>query len=238
MTTDGLDIPSSLDRRSVKAGKPTVYTYTMLNAYLNCPEAMNQRYIAKTLPYVETAAMKHGNNVHTAMEHRVGLGKMLPADMQKWEPFATPFDGKGAVTEQKLGMTNQGQKADYWNPPVWFRGKVDVALIKQDKAFITDWKSGKSSYEDPFELQTNALLLKANHPALTRIVGTYAYLGEDKVSEVYDLSNFAQTWTRINAIIREIEQSRADNDWLKKRSGLCGYCDYLACENNTKANRK
>ncbi len=58
-----LPIPAFLDRR------PLVYSYTFLHTYKNvCPHQAYRRYILKDQPYVETAAMKWGNEVHAAFE--------------------------------------------------------------------------------------------------------------------------------------------------------------------------
>ena len=129
MTQAAMDaIPAFLDRR---AGKPLIYTFTMLQAYRNCGHAMYRRYIKKDQPYVETPQMKWGNDVHSAFEQRVGAGKPLPETMQQWEGFAAALDGRGAVVEQKLAVTKEGRATGFWDNDCWFRGKVDVVMLKE-----------------------------------------------------------------------------------------------------------
>lgn len=227
------DIPQFLDRRPASRGKPLVYTFSILNAYVNCPEQMQRRYIKKDLePYVETKEIAFGNKVHAAFEKRVGSGAPLPADMEQWEAFAAPFDSLSPKAEQQLGISAELKPAPYWNPPVYFRGKIDCTVIKDDTAFIVDWKSGSGKYEHPFEIATNAVLLKVHHPHLRVIKGSYAWLRENRMSEVYDLSDVNATWGRMREIIRDIERDRAANEWYKKRSGLCGWCSVKDCEHN------
>jgi len=223
-----LSIPPFLDRRKL------VYTYTMLSAYKNCGHAMFRRYIKKDIPYVETPEMKWGNDVHTAFEHRVGSGKPLPTTMQQWESFASPFSNRGAICEQKLGITKEGRPTGYWDNDCWFRGKVDLAIFHDAKAFINDWKTGGSKYEDPFELEVGALLLKAKYPELTLVKGSYTWLKENRVGQMYDLSRFRDAWNEINRVIAKIEADRQSGEFEKNRSGLCGWCDCLDCEHNNK----
>ena len=224
------DIPNFLDRRPAK---PLVYTFSILNAYLNCPEQMQRRYIAKDLgPYVETPEIAFGDKVHTAFEHRVGAGKPLPAEMEVWEQFAAPFDGQQPLVEQKLAMRKDGTACDFWDKDAWFRGKGDLTLIKDTTAYINDWKTGKSSYEHPFELQTNALLLKAKFPQLIKVCGSFTWLKENRVGQLYDLSDFRATWNQINEVIANIERDRAAGEWHKKQSGLCGWCSVKDCEHH------
>ena len=66
------------------------------------------------------------------------------------------------------------------------------------------------------------MLLKLRYPHLKKIMGSYAWLAEDCMGQVYDLSDFAQTWADINELVDEIEGMQALDEWKKKPSGLCG----------------
>lgn len=203
----------------------------MLSAYGNCPHQAYRRYLKKDQKYVETPEMAWGNKVHSAFEYRVSGGKPLPVDMQQWENFAKPFDGKAAAVEQKLGISANGHSVGFWDGSVWFRGKADLAIVKGETAFVNDWKTGNSKYEDPFELETNAVLLHAKFPHLKKIVGTYTWLRENRVSQLYDLSDTAQTWNTICRLMGEILAKRDTGEFEKKKSGLCGWCSVDDCEN-------
>jgi len=230
------DIPAFLDRR------PFVGTFTILSSYGNCPHQMFRRYIAKDQPYVETPEMKFGNDVHTAFEHRVGSKKPLPETMHQWEAFASAFDGQVVAVEQKLGITREGRACGFFENPtascsgVFFRGKADLAIINGTTAYINDWKTGSSKFEDPFELATNAMLLHARHPHLTKILGTYTWLKEGRVGQLYDLSDTAGTWKTVSAQMAEITAKREAalkgdvSGFVKQKSGLCGWCSVEDCE--------
>jgi hypothetical protein len=225
-------IPAVLDRRKPK---PLVYSYTLLNNYANvCPHQTYRRYVKKDQPFVETEAMKWGNAVHTALEYRLG-GKPLPPDMQQWEPIVAAFDGRGATAEQKLGMTRGCAPCDFFENLVFFRGKIDVTIINGTTALIADYKTGSSTYESSFELETNALLLHAKHPHLARIVGFYIWLKEGRVGQQYDLSDTNGTWAKVSRLVAQFE---ADTAWEKRKSGLCGYCSVEDCENHFVARPK
>jgi PD-(D/E)XK nuclease superfamily len=218
-------IPSFLDRRKI------VYTYTMLSTYKNCGHQMFRRYVKKDIPYVETPEMKWGKDVHLAFEHRVGAGKPLPETMHQWEQFAKPYDGRQVFTEQKLGITREGRPTGFWDADCWFRGIVDLTLKSESKAFINDWKTGSAKFEDPFELEIGALLLKAKYPELTAVQGVYTWLKEHRVSKPYNLSEFRATWNEINRLVTKIEADRVLGEFEKKQSGLCkGWCSVVDCE--------
>jgi hypothetical protein len=224
--TDVLDIPPALDRR------PFIGTYTNLQAYRNCEHAMYRRYVLRDQPYVESAAMKFGNEGHAAFEARVGKKIPLKSPFDQWEKHATPFDNYTVQVEQKLAIDARCRPVDFWDKDCWFRGKIDVNVALNEKALITDWKFGSSKYEDPFELATGALLLKSKYPNLRTVVGRYIYLKEDKIGQMHDLSNFKETWDEINDLMDLIAQKRKSGEWVKKKSGLCGWCSVEDCENH------
>jgi hypothetical protein len=226
-------VPPFLDRTRL------VGTYSILNAYKNCAHQMARRYVIKDQPFVETPEMAWGNKVHSAMELRVGAKQPLPVDMQQWEQFCTPFDfitdidntGKRSLAvEQKLGVAWNMRAVDFWDKEVWFRGKIDVNVINGNKAYIADFKTGNSKYEDPFELATNAVLLKAKYSGLTRICGSYIWLKENRVGELHDLSDVTKTWAEMKRLMGEIEEKKKSGQWDKTKSGLCGWCSVHDCE--------
>ena len=229
-----LDIPPFLDRR------PFVGTFTNLNTFKAvCEHQAYRRYIKKDQPYVETPEMKWGNEVHTAFEHRLSNArKPLPENMRQWDNFATPFDKYNVLTEVKMGMTDRARSTGFFDNDVWFRGKADAAIINGKTAYIIDWKSGGSKYEDPFELETNALLLKIKFPELTKVVGSYAWLKENRMSKQYDLSRFKETFLEIKRLMELIAEKRVSGEWVKRKSGLCGFCSVSDCEHHYVAAKK
>lgn len=210
--------------------KPLVYSFTMLNTADTCLHRCFRQYVKKDVPYVETPEMKWGNDVHSAMEYRIG-GKPLPAEMQQWEPIAAAFARPGARAEMKMGLTREGKPAEFFGKDVFFRGKVDVTLIQGTTAFLPDWKTGGSKYEDPFELACQAVMVKAANPYLTRIGGCYVWLKENRVGQKYDLSDFNSTWAKINNKVEAIEDAMAAGEWPKTKGPLCGWCGVKDCEN-------
>jgi len=243
MNYDPGPLPAILDRTRL------VYSYTNLNCYENvCPYQFYERYIKKSTPFVETEAMRYGTKVHEALEHRIAHKKPLHPDFAQWEPFAAPFDGfhddtrdktvprQALSTELKLGITVKGECCDFFdNANVWLRGKLDVVVLNGfNRAYINDWKTGNSNYEDRFELDVGALMLHAANPHLTTIKGTYTWLKENRLGEMYDLSDTRHAWTKVTGIVKRIERDRQTGQFEKRPGPLCGFCDVKHCEHNKK----
>lgn len=222
------DIPPFLDRR------PIVWSYSFLHAFDDiCPHQGEARYITKTIKFVETEPVRWGNEVHAAFEARIGSGKPLPPNMSQWEKFAAPFDGKSAKCEEWFYIDTAGKVCDRYAKNLFGRGKIDCYVLAGDAAWLPDWKTGNSRYEDPFELAIQGLLLKAKYPHLKTIKGAYAWLKEDRWSPPYDVSDVTATWNRVCSIMQTVLNYRKIGEFPKKRGPLCGYCQRWDCENNS-----
>jgi hypothetical protein len=219
------DIPAELDRR------PFIGTYTNLHTFRDvCEHQAYRRYVIKDQPFFETEAMRFGKEAHTALEKRVGKGQVLPDNFRDWEKHCTQFDKYEVMTEQKLAINDRGQATGYWDVDCYFRGQADVVVMLNDKALFTDWKTGSPRYAETFELATGALLLKAKYPNLRTIAGRFIFLKDDQVGRMQDLSDFQATWLEINRLMNLIAEKRKSGVWVKKKSGLCGYCSVSDCE--------
>lgn len=225
-------IPAFLDRR------PIVWSYSLLHCFRDiCPHQGQARYIDKTIQFVETPEIKFGNAGHSAFELRCGGNKPLPLEFQHWEPFAAAFDGRKPQVEQWFYIDETGRACDRFAKNKFGHGKLDLILIEGDTAYLNDWKFGSSKYEDPFELEIGALLLHAKHPNLKKIVGTYSWMKENRLSKPYDLSDTQKTWTEVCSIMNTILSYRKLGEFPKKRSGLCGWCQRWDCDQNTNSKR-
>lgn len=235
MTAHPLDIPDYLKAEKSKpmpAFKPLVYSFTMLKTADTCLYKAYRQYIKRDLPFDKTPEIKFGEEVHQAMEYRLG-GKPLPVHMQIWEPLAVAYVERKAMPEMKTGVTREGKPTGFFDKDVWLRCKIDTTIVRDKSAFLSDWKTGSSKYEDPFELQIQALTLTARM-GLTKISGNYIYLKENKIGQAYDLSDFNSTWAKINNKVEVIEDALRSDEWPKRKNPLCPWCGVLDCENNPK----
>jgi PD-(D/E)XK nuclease superfamily len=248
--TDTLDIPDYLKRTKdnkmpAQFAKPLVYSYTLLKTADTCLYKCYRQYIKRDLPFDKTPEIDWGNKVHEAMEYRLG-GKPLPGavlnddgtvkwpSMQHWEPLAVVYVERQARPEKKTGITKEGKPTGFFDKDVWLRCKIDATMLRGANVFLADWKTGSSRYEDPFELEIQALTLKAAIPAITRVGGHYVWLKENRVGEPHDLSDFTATWAKVNNKVEVIEDCQASGEWPKTKNPLCGWCGVLDCENNPK----
>jgi hypothetical protein len=240
MVSDSLDIsiPDFLRRDKDNKmpplpAKPLVYSYTLLKTADTCLYKCYRQYIKRDLPFDKTREIEWGKKVHSAMELRIG-GKPLPLEMQHWEPIVAVYAERGAKPEKQTGITSECKPTGFWDKDVWLRCKIDVTMLNGSAVFISDFKTGNSKYEDPFELEIQALTLKAAIPTITKVFGHYAWLKENRVGEPHDLSDFNSTWAKINNKVEVIQDCLVSGEWPKTKNPLCPWCGVLDCENNPK----
>lgn len=217
------------------------WTYTLLSTLDNCQHQAFRRYILKDIPYVEGSAQREGKRVHKAFEERIKMGVCLPDDLRDFDNMTNALDhisnANTAIVEceVQLGMREDGSCCDYYAKDVWGRGKADIVIRNETTACIYDLKTGKVR-EDPFQLEVEALLLKANHPSLQVFKGRFLWLRDAKAGVDYDLSNTMRTEQKVRHFMGIIEQCRANNNWLKTPSPLCDWCEVKDCQHYTGKN--
>ena len=215
--------------RDKPMAKPLVWSYTLLNTYDSiCPHQAYRRFIKRDIPFFETPQMKRGNDVHSALEHRVAAGRPLPPDMQQYEPIAAPLAARSAKAEEWVGVNSDFTPADS-RQANYGRGKIDVHIAQGQSAYLLDYKTGKTR-EESFELEIQAVFLKAKYPDLKVIVGQYAWLAEVRLGKVHDVSDTQAKWMRIGAIVARMKADKQGGEFAKRPSGLCGWCPVKDCE--------
>ena len=100
-------------------------------------------------------------------------------------------------------------------------GLADVAVINGTTAYLADWKTGNVK-EDPFELEVQAVLLKAKYPEIQKVMGQYVWLKEMRLGQLYDVSDMHGTWQQINHLVRLIENDLTRGEFDKEPGPLCG----------------
>ena len=205
-----------------------ISSHTFLNDWDNCPHKAFRKFIKKDLPKgPQTDAMKWGNEVHSAFEVRIKHGTAFPKEMEKYEKLAAPLIAAGAEAEKALAIDKDGSPVDFWNKGAWLRGKLDAAMIRWDHqtgnhcAAIFDWKTGKRR-EDPTELKTHAVLLRAMHPSLTKITACYVWLQDNEVGKPHDVTDTETHLAEIQKTMATVENCLEIDNFPKRPNPLCG----------------
>lgn len=204
-----------------------VWSYSFLSTYERCARQAEARYVTKELKFVESPEAAHGNRVHKALENRIKGAAPLPEDLQAYQKYIDRIKSvdRIAMAELELGVTRDWKPTTFFARNVRGRCKLDVVMMQGNDALIFDWKTGKV-WEDPKELEIQALMLQIAYPHLEQIMGAYVWLKEDEYGPVYDLtSTLGKTKKWVEKTISEVEKCI----WYPTKNKLCPWCQVSTC---------
>lgn len=212
-----------------------IYSYTSYNCYEICPRQYFYRYVAKSLPFVETPQMNWGNRVHKALAHRLKTKEPLPQTMEQFEPLCANLDAIPGPTliEQTMMIDRQGRPGR--KPNAFMSTRPD--FVKFDDgythAFIVDWKTGKPR-EDDTELCFQTIALQIHYPTLQGVDASYYWTKERRMGPVHDvMSHLEPVWTRLCEVSSLIAfQTMGGEEDFPAKPGKhfpCPYCAATFC---------
>jgi RecB family exonuclease len=236
------------------------HSFSSLKMLEQCPRQYKVVRIDKLYPYKETPETAFGNRVHDALDKNINAGHPLPADLANYQwvvdsliPALLPW----RMGEVEYSFKGDGGPAGHrdWANKYW-SGKADVFAVDQPiskywrnavtgeqatgdeprptQAQIIDWKTGKSGYPDPEQLELMAMFAFWADPSLQVINGYLVFLQDAKVVRAtftkQQLPGLEVKW---KAKAAAEEQRRVSDDWPAVKSHLCPWCPHTACENWT-----
>lgn len=218
------------------------WSYTALDCFENCPKQYHSRYVLKRKS-PETEQTKHGTEVHGALELRVRDGKPLPEAYRGYEPLAGAIAkqkdlGRAVTCEMPLAIDKEFKPCDFFGKNVWGRGKADLVVRNDPKAWVGDWKTGKVR-EKEFQVKIFAAFIFKMLPQIQTVTANNIWLAADKLGQTYTFERHQEPaiWNEILHKINRIELAFEKDAFNAKPSGLCGWCEVLDCPYNPKGGR-
>lgn len=217
-----------------------IHSHSALQRYVNCPFQYNEVVVAKRVKDTQSKAGAYGEQMHKAVEMRVGNGTPLPPNFAHYERVAAAVvDIPGEKhAELKLGVREDLSPCEFWDKSGWFRGIVDLLILRGDHGLVIDWKTGKYRGSDDQEKRCAALVF-AHFPQLQSISSRFIYLKEGHIAkETFwrdDMDSLVQS---ARSTAADIEESARCGKWVKRPSGLCGWCPVQHCPNWRENKRK
>lgn len=240
--------------------KPFAWSYSKLKNFETCPKRHYEVDIVRNFDDGGEAIM-YGNEVHDILANSIGNKgnknplnadldiKPIPEAHQEslkgWPEQYTTMRAKGALvaTEMDLAITAQFTPTGWFDPNVWYRAKVDVAVVSQGGegrvGVAVDWKTGKV-VEDTPQLQMTALVMFAHFPKLDVVESRFVWLKYDEqTQERIKRENAVRVWNNIAPRVRPLQAAYATHDpsqgFPAKPGYLCRkWCPVKTCPHNGK----
>jgi hypothetical protein len=209
---------------------PNAWTYSSLEKFETCPRQYYHVRVKRDVKEPPTDATKWGEEVHTAMEHRVLNGTPLPEGMTQWEPLANKIEKLPGVKlcEQQMALDINFQPTDWKNS--WTRGIADVLVVHGNNAVVLDHKTGKRKLTDQLALYAGYTF--AYYPEVSTVTTGFIWLKDKKVDkEQFKREDVPAIWAKFLPKVRKLESAYDRDAWPCRPSGLCkGWCPVKQCE--------
>lgn len=232
--------------------KPFAWSYSSLTAFETCPRRYYETRVAKTIVEPQGAPLLLGNAAHKCLELRVSRGTPIPKLIQVtatdgstvsqssdgWEAMieailAKASTGTDVVVERQICLDDRFCETDWFSKDAWVRGVIDLGLIKDNKALLVDWKTGKRRL-DSDQLQLFSALAMHVWPKLERVVTGFVWLkSRDVDKEQYARADIPEIWGKFLPRVKRMKQAFDVNTWPERPSGLCKHwCPVTTCQHN------
>lgn len=215
------------------------WSYSSLGLFQQCPKKYYHLRVSKDVKEPEGEHLLYGKLVHEAAEFYIKNNVPLPAQFEFIKPQLDQLKklGDTYLCEYRMGLTRNLEPCDFFAPDVWWRGVADLIVLNGDKAFLVDYKTGKSSkYADTKQLEILSLALFKHMPNIQKIkAGLLFVVADDFVRVEYDTSAPEMYWVKWLNETKQLESAYENNVWNAKPNFTCkNYCAVTSCPHNGK----
>ena len=213
------------------------WSFSRMKGFETCPKQYYHVNVLKQFPFEETEATRYGTEFHKAAEDFMRDGTPIPERFAFAKPALDALAAKPGERhcELKMGLTADLKPCGFFDKDVWFRGIVDLLIVDGDRAFIVDYKTGKSArYADTGQLQLMALSVFAHFPQVTRVkAGLVFVIAEKFVPADFNVADRDTLWAPWIKKYARLEKAHETNVWNPVPSGLCRkHCPVVECPHN------
>jgi hypothetical protein len=214
---------------------PKPWSHSALEDFINCPRSYYAKRVEKRFPYEPGPEALYGIEVHKHFEDRLRHGVALPEGLREHEEYLARLEALPGIgeAEQDIALNRSGKACGYWDPDVWYRGKVDYLKVNGDHARVYDWKTGKQ-HQKLMQLHEYILWVFACHPEVMKVYAEFYWTKHRTVTGItLARDSVPALWAMIIPDLRQMLEAYQSDIWQPRQSGLCKrHCPVTDCEFN------
>lgn len=214
------------------------WSYSALKTFETCPRKYQAEKVTKEVAYTDTDATLFGKEVHKVAEDFLsGRISSIPPKFSFIEPYLSrlqAFPGE-KLCELELGVKKEDGRlvaCGFRDPQVWFRGIADLVILDGDRAWLLDYKTGKSAkYADTRQLALMAAALFLKYPELKKIKASLLFVvSKDFIKENFHAEYGLSIFSELNGLLTHLETAYTTDTWNPRPNGLCRkFCGVTSC---------
>lgn len=215
------------------------WSFSSLKLFDTCPKKYYEIRIAKNFEDAPGEHALYGTALHLAAEEYIRDSKELPKGFLFIKPqLDTLLNIPGEkLTEYEMALTLDLTPCDFSDPNYFCRGIADLVIVNHEKnrAFIVDYKSGKSSrYADPDQLALMAFMLFRHFPKIESVrAGLLFNVANEFVQVQYYKHELQELPNRFKDSLAKLNSAIRYGVFNEKPNGLCrNFCVVTSCVHN------
>lgn len=218
--------------------KIPAWSFSSIKTFDQCPKKFYHLKVAKDFQEDQNAEhLLYGTRFHKAAELYIRDDKLLP---HEFNYAKAPLDRLKAMPGEKLceyemGLTENLEPCGFKDSGVWWRGIADLIILRDDLAFVLDYKTGKSAkYADKGQLELMALAVFKHFPQVKRVkAGLLFVIANAFPKAEYTREQESEMWQKWLTDHGKMKAAYETNVWNPRTSGLCKkHCVVLSCPHN------
>ncbi len=213
----------------------SAWSYSSIKTFDQCAKKYYHLKIIKDVKDEPGEAADYGTAVHEAAEMYIKANVPIPEKFAFMRPIVEPLAKKRGVkyTELKLGVKDPIllSPCDFFDKDVWYRGIADLLIVNGKKAWLIDYKTGKSArYADMKQLDLLAGAVFIHFPEVETIKSALLYVvSQEMPNKVHHRSNLFDYMGVFDDQLQRLESAMENDVWNPNPSGLCGWCPVESC---------
>lgn len=225
----------------MNASQPPKYawSYSSINLFKQCPQKYYRIRVKKDVVEPESDAMRYGTQVHKAAEDYIKHNTPIPTQFKfMQEPLDVLKNKEGdKLCEYRMGLTRNLNPCGFFDKEVWYRGVADLIVLHEDRAWVVDYKTGKSSkYADTKQLELMSLAIFKHFPQIKKVkTGLLFVIAKDFVKADFTQYEEGIMWRPWLEETFRLEKSYETNVWNPRPNFSCrAWCPVKDCAHNGK----
>jgi len=203
----------------------TPWSFSRLKSFEQCPKQFYHVKVLKDYTEKETEAMRYGTQAHLVAEEYIRDGKPVPPKFSYMQKVLKALNNRrgNKFTEMRMGLTEDLKPCKFNDRYAWWRGIVDLVIIRDDKAWIIDYKTGKNvQTADTGQLELMALSVFAHFPDVDKIHAGLLFTVKKKfIKESYNRGQISVLWEQWRGRHDRMKVALNTGVWNPHPSGLC-----------------
>ena len=218
--------------------KIPAWSFSSIKTFDQCPKKFYHLKVAKDFQEDQNADhLIYGTRFHEAAEFYIRDNTPLPPEFNYAKASLDKLKAMEGekLCEYEMGLTENLAPCGFKDPGVWWRGIADLIILRDDMAFVLDYKTGKSAkYADTGQLELMALAVFKHFPQVKRVkAGLLFVIANAFPKAEYTVEQEPILWGKWLADHAKMKKAYETGVWNPRTSGLCKkHCVVLSCPHN------